>query len=154
MGTDADIATPSEPAARGSKALIWIMITGICAVVVLIGSFLPWAHVADITVGGIDNDGAVTLVIAILAIFFALWGSGRVGIGGHPAIPLSLLVACMALIAIIGIADTSDVQKFDSGIVGSFVDVGVSIGLWLVLIAGIIGLATSIVGLVLGVKRK
>ena len=98
-------STPKAP-----KALVWTVITGVCAVIVLIGSFLPWAHVADITLYGMDNDGRVTLVLSVLAIFFALWGTGRIGIGGHRAVPLSLLVACMAIIAIVGIADVGDVQ--------------------------------------------
>lgn len=144
----------AAPAKGGSQALIWIGITAACAIIVIIGSFLPWAYVNDITMNGLDNDGVITLVLSILALFFALWGSGRSGIGGHRAIPLSLLLACMALIAIIGIADVSDVQKFSGSFAGSFVEVGVSAGLWLVMIFGIVGLATSIVALVLGVKRK
>ena len=153
MSTEQQPATGTT-APRAPKALVWTVITGVCAIITLIGSFLPWAHVEDITVNGIDHDGSITLVISVLAIFFALWGTGRIGIGGHRAVPLSLLVACMALLAIIGIADVSDVQKYATGLVGSLVDVGVSVGLWLVMIFGIVGLATSIVALVLGVRRK
>ncbi len=150
------MSTDSVPQQQGTgrQATMWITLTGVCAVLVLIGSFLPWAHVSDLTINGIEGDGRITLVLAVLAIVFALWGSGRIGIGGKSAIPLSLLVACMALIALTGIVDFNNVQRLDVGGLGQLLAIGVSAGLVLVLIFGVVGLTTSIVALVQGVRRR
>ena len=120
----------------------------------IIGSFLPWAHVAEFSVNGFDNDGRVTFVIALLALFFGLWGGGWIGIGGKPAVPLSLLIACMALIMIIGLADAGDVQNITDTGFGTYLDIGIDGGLLLVVLFGILGTATSIVGLIMRIKKK
>ncbi len=60
----------------------------------------------------------------------------------------------MALIALTGIVDFNDVQRLDVGGLEQLVGIGVSAGLLVVLIFGVVGLATSIVGLVQGVRQR
>ena len=132
----------------------WILATGACSVVTLIASFMPWAHAGPYEVSGINNDGQITLFLSAVAVLMAIWGSGLTGIRNWPAVSLGIMVACMAIIAAIGVADVSNVQDISIPGLDRLFDVGVSIGLWLILIAGIVGTITGLVALVAWVRGR
>ena len=120
------------------------------AALAVIGSFLPWATVSggfvDISKNGMDGDGVITLVGALtfggLAAWSLLgsWSKGRV-IG---ALVVAVLVT---LIAVIDIADVaSRFSDIDTEALG--LDVSIGIGLWIVLLGGLVGVAGCVMALV------
>jgi hypothetical protein len=120
------------------------------AALAAIGSFLPWATVSggfvDISKNGMDGDGVITLVGALvfggLAAWSLLgsWSKGRM-IG---ALVVAVLVT---LIAVIDIADVaSRFSDIDTEALG--LDVSIGIGLWIVLLGGLAGVAGCIMALV------
>ena len=112
--------------------------TGIAAIVIIVGSVLPWATVSlgDLSesVGGMDGDGAITLVLGLLLGAFAVYAYLR-GAPRGLAWAAAVVAAIVAVVAIIDIADVSSL----SGDLGDLADVSVGFGLWLVLIGGIAG---------------
>jgi hypothetical protein len=119
------------------------------AALAAIGSFLPWATVSgfvDISKNGMDGDGVITLVGALifggLAAWSLLgsWSKGRM-IG---ALVVAVLVT---LIAVIDIADVaSRFSDIDTEALG--LDVSIGIGLWIVLLGGLVGVAGCVMALV------
>ncbi len=47
------------------------------AVVTFVAAFLPWASVLGISVNGVDADGKITLVIALIGLAVLAFGRGR-----------------------------------------------------------------------------
>ena len=120
------------------------------AALAAIGSFLPWATVSggfvDISKNGMDGDGVITLVGALvfggLAVWSLMgsWSKGRM-IG---ALVVAVLVT---LIAVIDIADVaSRFSDIDTEALG--LDVSIGIGLWIVLLGGLAGVAGCTMALV------
>ena len=130
----------------------WILATGACSVVTLIASFMPWAHAGPYEASGINTDGQITLFLSAIAVLMAIWGSGRTGIRSWPVVSLGIMVTCMGLIAAIGVMDVSNVDDISIPGLDRLFDVDVSLGLWLILIAGIVGTLTGLVALVAGVR--
>ncbi len=111
------------------------MIVLIGALVVVIGSFLAWASVSvegfgSESVGGMDGDGTITLIVGLAAAAFALFLKGRARMIG--------VIVAGAIIVLVSIIDIVDVGRA-AGELGGLpgVDVSVGFGLWLVLIGGI-----------------
>jgi hypothetical protein len=137
---------PYPPARIGVAAA-----AGFFALLLIVGSIGTWVSVETTggpfhigaSRGGLDRDGAITLVLAILAlILIAIWAA-RIGpVGGRVALAaVALFFALLSvLIAIIDIADVSDNST-------DIVDTSVGWGLWLVLVASILLSATLIAGL-------
>ena len=73
---------------------------------VALAAFLPWVSILGISVNGIEGDGAITLVLAVVgAVVLAL----TTGLIGSPRTPgrrsnLTLLVLAI-LVALIGVLD-------------------------------------------------
>lgn len=125
------------------------------AALLLIGSFLPWAKASTTladetvrqTVGGMDGDGAITLVAAIaLGVlgWFLLtkgWHKGRL-IGSVCVAALATLVAGTDLFGVERVAGSEPGIGTDVTI-----DPSVGIGLWIVTIAAIAALVGSILAL-------
>jgi hypothetical protein len=111
-----------------------------CIAVVVLGSFLPWAKVEMLgmseTVGGLEGDGLITLIVAIVAGAAVYFTQDKLaGI---------LALVGSAIILIIGLIDFIDLGKVMDGF-GLFGDaVNRGIGLYLVLLG-------SLAGAVLGV---
>lgn len=121
------------------------------AALLLIGSFLPWAKVSvalfdatvSQTIGGMDDDGPITLVAAVaLGVlgWFLLtkgWHKGRL-IGS---------VCVAALVTLVAVIDLVDVNRVAGSEAGLGIDVSIGIGLWVVTVAAIAALAGSILAL-------
>jgi hypothetical protein len=99
------------------------MIMIIAAAMVVLAAFLPWASLLGYSKTGVDGDGAVTLVIALIGLLL-VW-RGWLGWVGQ-AIAAGLVVA-------IGIYDLNDVGNL------------AAIGLYLTFLAGVAWLVAALV---------
>jgi hypothetical protein len=145
-------AVPSQPEAPYPVERIGlIVIGGVAALLLIVGSVGTWVSVQTTgpfnigaSRGGLDRDGAITLVLAVLAlILIAIWAV-RVG---PPAtrIALSAVAGGLALLAaLICVADIIDIESNGNDIVDS----SAGWGLWLCLIASLALLASMVVALV------
>ncbi|NQV05628.1 hypothetical protein HQ535_03685 [bacterium] len=111
------------------------------ALLVILGSFLTWVSI-DIggqTISssgtGEGGDGTLTLILAIAAVALAVFLLGK---GTARKIAVAIAAALILLIAII------DVQDIMSG--GDLgIDASVGIGLWLVVVGGVVALAGAFI---------
>lgn len=95
------------------------------AVVTFVAAFLPWASVLGISVNGVDADGKITLVIALIGFAVLAFGRGRrAGRIGQ--------IVLGARTAIVGVADLHSISAF---------------GLYLTLIAGILWAVAAVAAL-------
>lgn len=74
--------------------------------VVVLGAFLPWVSIFGISVIGVEGDGVITLVLAVIGLVLLALTSGLVG---QPKVPgkasqITLLVLAI-LVALVGIID-------------------------------------------------
>lgn len=137
-------AKPGPPASPVVK-----VIAPIGAVLAAIGSVLEWASVdagfTTVTKNGLDADGALTLPASLifgglaLSALIKVWSMGRM-------IGALVLAALVALIAVVDIADVSS-RFSDLEAQGFEVDASVGIGLWLVLVGAIVGVAGCVIAL-------
>ena len=138
----------SAPVAAGWQ---WTPASGLLlggAAVTVLGSVLPWATVdagfESVDVSGTDADGVVTIVLALAALAFGIPGLLKRSKG----LLITSLVATVliVLVALVDIGDVSSVAEE----VGFGVEATVGIGLWLVLIGGIL----AVVGAVMAVRNR
>ena len=140
---------PAEKGPYPPARFVLAAVGGLCAVLLIVGSVGTWVSVQTTGTfhlaasrGGLDRDGAITLVLAILAlVLIAVW-AGRLG---PPAarIPLAAVAAFLAVIGVIvAIADIADVESAGS----SVVEASAGWGLWVCLVASVALLATMLVG--------
>ena len=114
------------------------ILTLVAGAVVVIGSFLPWAKVLGfISVSGTDGDGKITLVLGALATagIFVRKRSTQVGVAVLFLLTLAVGVYDLANI-------TSKIQAAEDEIFEGGVAVG--IGLYLVIVGGLVGLIGAI----------
>jgi len=130
------LAPPPNPHAElvTSPVLGWIIVAG--GAVVAIGSFMPWASALGglVSKSGIDGgDGWITLLL----------GLGVVGLGiaigcKQGTLPLPIITAVLGLaataLAAFEVSDVHD-RQLDTGA-----------GLWIILIAGLLVLGSSVAG--------
>ena len=133
-----------------SRTAVLVLITGICALLTLIGSFLPWAYAGEYSVRGTVGGGKFTLVLSIIALVMVFWGSGRVGVNPRVRTSMGIAFACMLLVALVGVGNVVNVQQIDIPGAEGIIDIGVSPGLWMVTILGIVGTITALVALIMG----
>ena len=133
-----------------SRTALLVLITGLSAIVTLIGSFLPWAYAGEYSVRGTVGGGKVTLVLSIVALFMVFWGTGRIGLNPRVRTTMGIAFACMLLVALVGILNVVNVQQIDIPGAEGIIDIGVSPGLWMVAIVGVVGTLSSLVALIMG----
>lgn len=115
------------------------------AVLVVIGSIGPWATIADSGVGGLDGDGWITLVLALLAGGFAaaVFAPAPVArIMRWLVLPWTLIALLVAVIDIVDISSTS--SEFSNQFSDDVFTLSVGWGLWLVLAGSIITLVAAV----------
>ncbi|MEX2274343.1 MAG: hypothetical protein WEA10_02095 [Actinomycetota bacterium] len=116
-----------------------VMIVG--AVVMAIGSVLPWATIsiqaAERSIGGLDGDGVITVICAVLVALAALvWLTGR-GWGRVLGFILAIVAGGVAVYDLVNITDTaSDLSVVLEG----FAEVSAGIGIWLVVAGAVIAI--------------
>lgn len=131
--------TPAPPSAHpdapmpGTRHPL-VLAALVLALLVVIGAFLPWASVLDIVdKNGIEGDGVLTLILAIIGAGALLLGRGRLwGL-------ITMLIAA-SLIALIGFVDLADVGRVADQL--GVVETGA--GLWLTALAGVAWTGLSI----------
>lgn len=116
-----------------------VMIAG--AVVIAIGSVLPWASVTvqavERSIGGLDGDGVLTLVGAVLIALAALvWLTGR----GSARIVGIILAALAGAIAVYDLVNINDTAKDLSVVSEGFAEASAGIGIWIVVAGAVIAL--------------
>lgn len=80
----------------------------------VIGSFLPWASVGPFSVNGTSGDGAITLVMGLIAVGFAF---------RLPKFSKVILVLG-ALVALTGIYDIANISSNDDNVFSASIGVG------------------------------
>jgi hypothetical protein len=129
-------APEASPAPRSSPMTVDrpVILMAVAALVVIIGSFMPWAEVFGgfASKAGTSGDGAITLILGIVGILLALLLKRRRG----GLIAQGLLAGVCTTIAIIDIDDVSRID--DTGIVS------VGAGLYVTLVGAIAWIAIVI----------
>ena len=133
-----------------NRSALLVLITGISALIALIGSFLPWAYAGEYSVRGTVGGGMFTLVLSAIALIMVFWATGRMGVNARVRTSMGIAFACMLLVALIGIINVADVQQIDIPGAEGIVDIGVSPGLWMVAILGVVGTLSALVALIMG----
>lgn len=133
-----------------NRTALLVLITGISALIALIGSFLPWAYAGEYSVRGTVGGGMFTLVLSAVALIMVFWATGRMGVNPRVRTSMGIAFACMLLVALIGIINVADVQQIDIPGAEGIVDIGVSPGLWMVTILGVVGTLSALVALIMG----
>jgi predicted membrane channel-forming protein YqfA (hemolysin III family) len=78
--------------------------------VVARAAFMPWASIFGISKAGIEGDGVITLILAIIGAAVLSFSTGLIG---HPRSPgrfsQIVLLALAGLVALVGLIDMSGV---------------------------------------------
>jgi hypothetical protein len=109
----------------------WEKLCGGAAIVTFVAAFLPWSSVLGASVSGLDGDGQVTLLAAIIGLASRAvhHGVGPIRFGRSPT--LGIQSAAAGLVALIGILN-----------IGS----SSAIGLYATLLAGLVWVAGAVIG--------
>ena len=130
----------------------------VAAAVLLVAAFLPWFEVsiefagvsASETVSGIDgSDGVIIIAFAVAAGVLALLrilgkGAPQVGIG-------MAIVGLMA--TIVGLVDLGNKDPVTDAPFAALAEVDTSVGLWLVIVAGVVVAVTGVLIVLSGRSR-
>lgn len=98
MTTSDDISTTGAGSAPNRLPTSTLLIAG-GAVLILIGSFLPWVKIFAFGISGVDTDyGIITLLIGVIALV-AAFGAGRVFDAGktRAALVVTAVLGAVAL---------------------------------------------------------
>ena len=125
------------------------------ALAAVIGALLPWAELSleqvpglSARVNGTEGDGRITLALGIVIGLAAVLAFVSRRLVLWAAV---LAVVASALLILISIIDIADVRRTANEPRLVFVNVRVGSGLWLTLVAGIVGV---VAGVVLLVRRR
>lgn len=111
------------------------LVLPLVAVVILIaGSLGPWAKVAFLTKNGLDGDGVITLVLALVAGLAVLVS----GVRSRPPSRV-LLGICGVLALAVTVFDVIDVSGTEAG----RISVSVGWGLWVALLGSLVLLVAA-----------
>lgn len=143
LETDVEAQPEPAPAVRSAPWPIsgWVGIGD--AVVIAIGTFLPWVEVTagpvSITRSGLDTgDGKVMLFLALVGAALAV-----LGVVLKRLLPCYLLLALGLIAIVVSAYDIADVQTTGEDLgLGDLIQADAGIGLWICLIGGI-GMTTS-----------
>lgn len=146
---------PPTPPSRAAAVIRWLIVAS--AALVAICAFLPWATATvfgtDISVHGTDDgkDGWITLAMAVVAAIVAVISADtRRSAGVHLA--AGIVASIMgALITIVAIADTADLNNRDNDAAGYGGHINAGIGLIGTLVLGIVMLGLGIAAII---KRR
>lgn len=152
-------ATFPDPVREPASARSGYLIAG-AGVLGIVGAVLPWLtlsgpsadafetmlEAAGEGLGGLDKDGALTIVFAIVAVVAGLVRS-RDKAPRATAITALVFGALTALVAVVDIADVNSTKDEFPMFASSELTIGVGIGLWLTLAAGAAIALTSLLAL-------
>jgi hypothetical protein len=122
----------------------WVLFA--IGVLTAVASLMPWATVFGISIGGTKGDGTLTVFCAVLISAMGLV------IGLRQGLVWTSITALVfsALVILVALADIGNINRFVTASSDTFGGdvVAIGPGLWLTLVAGILGLAVSIVAIV------
>jgi hypothetical protein len=120
----------------------------IASVAVVIGSLGPWMTFLVFSRGNVDGDGMFTLILGIVsaAALFALFNIGRLRpkLGWMVGLAIAAIVAGVISLAV-AVIDVFGVINRKTELFGQTVGPQVGWGLWLVLIASVVLIVTSLI---------
>jgi hypothetical protein len=136
---------PSAPATALSSVLrrdVLALVGYVAALVVIAGSFGPWAKLAEFSASGMDGDGVVTMVSAIVAAVAILIASaGRTG----PVLGSDWVAAAAATVAMFtAVYDSIEIPKTFYGLLDRESVRTAGWGLWVTLIGSIVLAAVAV----------
>lgn len=107
----------------------------VAAIVIILGSVLPWASVGGFaTINGTDGDGVLTLILGVAVIVVALaFVRPRAGRGGGWGAWVALALAVVA--GLIALYDLININNLGAGAL-----VSIGIGLILIPIGAVVGI--------------
>ena len=125
------------------------MLLVLCGLGSVVGAYLPWASVSagfidPVNKAGIDGDGRLTLAVGVVVGLLGLtsllrprdqWPGGLALVGA----------AVIVIIALVNVADLRSVTGPLTPEARALVDISVGVGLWLTLVAGLVGVAGGVV---------
>ncbi|HXF51187.1 MAG TPA: hypothetical protein VNM43_05865 [Dehalococcoidia bacterium] len=133
-------------------------IASLSAFLAFVGSFLPWAKVAapfvgEVSKSGIEGDGMITLLLALVAMGVVAWYFFGTGRGILRCLVLTAVGTIIALVAAVDITDAqgwaADVEREAEGV--ALARVGE--GLYVTLIGGIGVAGAGALGTFLPIRR-
>ena len=150
---------PEGPLSTLAKVALGAIVAA--SVIAIVAVFLPWANItvpglvdeSPNGVAGGASDGWVVLVLAVISIVLAVlrFVLGKPVLSIATGVVAALSGAIMALLAIVNITDFNDEKENFERIAGSELEAGISIGLYLVLVMGIVLIAA---GVLAAIKRR
>lgn len=125
---------PFRPPASGGFASLTTLerTIGIAAAVVLVSAFLPWVSIFGLSVSGINGDGVITLILALIGLVALAASLGIGPVNLRPAATRIIELLAGLLVVLIGLIDLHGVS---------------AIGLYLTLLAGLVWAGAAIAGL-------
>ena len=109
---------------------------------IIIGSLGPWATLFTFSKAGVDGDGVLTLILAVvaaIALFTILSRGGTAKFGDRWVAP-----AVGAITVAIGIVDAMNLSNLETTLMRTPVSPSVGWGLWVVLLSGAALCVTSL----------
>ncbi len=136
---------PPNPRRRRSEPITgWALFA--VGVLTAVASLMPWATFFGVSIGGTKGDGTLTVFCAVLISAMGLV------IGLRQGLLWTSITALIfsALVTLVALADIGNVSRLVTATSDTFVGGAIRIGpgLWLTLVAGLLGLAVSIVAIV------
>ena len=163
--TDSPPVTPApawSPFAAGApvdtRDRVFAIVGLVAAAVLLVAAFLPWFEVsidfagvsASETVAGIDGtDGVIVIVFALVAGVLAVL---RVLGKGAPQVGIGMAVVGL-LATIVGLVDLGNDDPDTDAPLAALADVDPAVGLWLVILAGLVVAVTGALIVLAGRSR-
>lgn len=101
---------------------------------IIVGSLGPWATLFNFSKAGVDGDGVLTLILAVVAtvaLFTILSRGGRTKFGDRWIAPI-----VAAITVAIGIVDAMNLTSLETTVMRTTVSPSVGWGLWVVLLSG------------------
>jgi predicted membrane channel-forming protein YqfA (hemolysin III family) len=78
--------------------------------VVALAAFMPWASIFGISKAGIEGDGVITLILAIIGAAVLSFSTGLIGSPRSPGrVSQIVLLVLAGLVAVVGLLDMSGV---------------------------------------------
>lgn len=131
--TDDQHPAPRRLASLGTTQLLNASL--VLSTLVVIGSLGPWARVFGLSLSGIDGDGILTLVLAVVA------AAATLAVRSNPQAPRfrahRIAVAASILALLIAAYDTIDVATTSGQLAGETIRAYPGWGLWLTLLAAL-----------------
>jgi hypothetical protein len=83
-------------------------VSAISMIVVVLAAFMPWVSIFGISKAGIEGDGVITLILAIIGAAVLSFSTGLIGRPRSPGRASQIVLLVLAgLVALVGLLDMS-----------------------------------------------